>query len=391
MRPAVLQELHRTHIGVTKMKQLARRYVYWRSIDKDIEHLVRGCPDCAKVLNSPPKAPLHPWMEPEQNWQRIHIDYAGPYQNHHFLIMVDAKSRWAEILPCTAAPTSASTIDIMQEVFARNGFPDIMVTDNATIFTSEEFKNFCAAAGINHKFIAPGHPATNGLAERNVQTLKHRLSAMENEPLPMKKKILEILFRYRATPLINGKTPSELFLNRQIRIQLDALKPAINDKPSEPKGPARQLAVGARVQARYYSNNKQQWRAGVIVNKLGQLHYTVKLDNGYIFKRHINQLRPSDVRQKSVTFAQGEAQTEESNQPTHSRRQEEQILQDASQEGSQVLFDPAPPQPQDVQDARSTPATGDGIGPPMPESLRRSGRQARLPVRLGDYVVGQIK
>jgi len=46
------------------MKQLARRYVYWKSIDKDIERLVRGCVVCANVKTSPAKAPLHSWEEP---------------------------------------------------------------------------------------------------------------------------------------------------------------------------------------------------------------------------------------------------------------------------------------------------------------------------------------
>ncbi|BES92812.1 Hypothetical Protein NTJ_05622 [Nesidiocoris tenuis] len=380
MQPAVLDELHRTHIGVTKMKQLARRYVYWKSIDKDIEHLVRSCPECARVQNSPPKAPLHPWMEPEGNWQRIHVDYAGPYQNHHFLIMVDAKSKWAEILPCRTAPTSKSTIELMEEVFARFGFPDIMVSDNATIFTSGEFKQFCSTAGITQKFIAPGHPATNGLAERNVQTLKHRLAAMENETSSMRKKIFEILFRYRATPLINGKTPSELFLNRQIRIRLDALKPAIKEHASDPKIPARQLDVGDRVQARYYSNNKQQWRPGVIIDKLGQLHYTVKLDDGYSFKRHIDQLRRSHVLPKQVSFARGE-DTEDSNTSATTAKPEEQILQDLVCLRPDVATTPAP----------QTPTRQDEVppGPPTPRvPLRRSSRIRRPPRYLDDYVVG---
>jgi len=33
LQALVSQELHRTHIGISKMKQLARHYVYWKSID----------------------------------------------------------------------------------------------------------------------------------------------------------------------------------------------------------------------------------------------------------------------------------------------------------------------------------------------------------------------
>ncbi|KAJ8894331.1 hypothetical protein PR048_006953 [Dryococelus australis] len=101
LQSAVLNELHRTPVGFTKMKQLARRYIYWKKIDSGIEHLARSCSECVAIKNSPSKAPSHPWEEPEHNLQQIHIDYAGPYQDHHFLVVVDAKLKWAEIVPCS--------------------------------------------------------------------------------------------------------------------------------------------------------------------------------------------------------------------------------------------------------------------------------------------------
>ena len=182
-----------------------------------------------------------------------------------------------------------------------------MVSDNATIFTSEEFMAFCKSSGIFQKFIAPGHPSTNGLAERNIQTLKKRLNAMRNEPGSIREKVLEILFRYRATPLIDGKTPSEKYLNRQIRIHLDALKP-VKFQKTKSNGKSKQFSEGERVQAKYYSDNKQQWKLGTIIKKFGFLHYLVKLDNGYVFKRHVNQLIRTYVPEKqNIPISEPEA------------------------------------------------------------------------------------
>jgi len=63
-------------------------------------------------------------------------------------------------------------------------------------------------------FTAPGHPATNGLAERYVQTLKSKLIRMEEESGSIIEKVQKILLQMRATPLACGKSPAELYLKR---------------------------------------------------------------------------------------------------------------------------------------------------------------------------------
>ncbi|KAJ8898451.1 hypothetical protein PR048_003811 [Dryococelus australis] len=271
--------------------------IYWKKIDSDIEHLIRSCSECVAIKNSPAKAPSQHWEEPERNRQLIHIDYASPYQDYHFLVSVDAKSKWAEIVPCSSAPTSKSSIKILKDIFSRNGFPEVMKSDNATIFTSEEFAQFCREAGIFQKFCAAGHPATNGLAERNVQTLKHRLATMSNQNMPIHQKVWEILFRYRVTPLSNGKSPAEQYLNRPIRIQLDAMRLIKCHESPAPTQPACQFSEGERISARYYLNNKAHWKCGKVLKKLGNLHYLVELDNGFhsMDDHQLNKPNPGDL------------------------------------------------------------------------------------------------
>ena len=82
---AVLQELHEGHPGMSRMKGLARMYVWWPKIDADIEETVPHCSNCQVNRSSPPAAPLHPWSWPTHPWTRIHIDYAGPFMGKTFL------------------------------------------------------------------------------------------------------------------------------------------------------------------------------------------------------------------------------------------------------------------------------------------------------------------
>ncbi|XP_029680023.1 uncharacterized protein K02A2.6-like [Formica exsecta] len=139
----VLADLHHTHVGVVKMKQLARRYCWWKDIDKDIENFVKACQPCALVKKNPQKVPIHAWNNLTENFERIHIDYTGEFQRHHFLILVDAKSKWLKIKVINNAPTTEVTIRLLQEIVSFHGFPRILVSDNATIFTSEAFTKFC--------------------------------------------------------------------------------------------------------------------------------------------------------------------------------------------------------------------------------------------------------
>nr|XP_023025151.1 uncharacterized protein K02A2.6-like [Leptinotarsa decemlineata] len=258
-----------------------------------------------------------------------------------------------------------------------------MVSDEATIFTSKNFKKFCQSAGIFQKFIALGHPATNRLAKRNVQTLQHRLAAMASEPFSMRQKVREILFRYQATPLSIGSY-SELFLNRQIRITLDALKPVHHEKSALSNEKPRQFSAGERVQARYYTNNKQLWKTGEVIKRFGLLHYQVKLDDEYSLKRHIDQIRSSNLpKSKSVFFVPEVEVTyeDESKQP---------IITDLL---TIPVQDKQANQPDNIQNEVFEPAQGEVPDDKIPHpptnitELRRSCRPVELPSCLNDYIV----
>ena len=57
----------------------------------------------------------------------------------------------------------------------------------------------------------------------------------------------------------------------------------------------RQLEVGDSVMSRDYRGDLK-WRAGLIVNKTGPLMYEVEVAPGIIWRRHIDQLKPTAVK-----------------------------------------------------------------------------------------------
>ena len=89
LRQRVLEELHTSHMGMNKMKVVARSFVWWPLIDKEIEQLAtcKSCDACLSVRHSPPHSPLHPWSLPTRPWQRVSINFAGPLFGKTYLVV----------------------------------------------------------------------------------------------------------------------------------------------------------------------------------------------------------------------------------------------------------------------------------------------------------------
>ena len=66
-------------------------------------------------------------------------------------------------------------------MFSRNGLCIQLVSDNGPQFTSDEFCKFMLTNGVKHIRSVQFHPASNGQAERFVQSMKHALKSMSND------------------------------------------------------------------------------------------------------------------------------------------------------------------------------------------------------------------
>ncbi|XP_003369635.1 putative integrase core domain protein [Trichinella spiralis] len=176
-RSRLLTMLHDGHPGIVRMKALARSYFWWPKMDEEIEKTVNTCDVCQSSRAAMPKAPVHSWETPNNPWSRLHIDFAGPFQEKTFLIVVDAFSKWLEVIPISEMSTR-TVIEELRQLFATHGLPNTIMSDNAAQFVSVEFQQFLKRGAIRHARIAPFHPASNGQAERMVRTTKEALRKM---------------------------------------------------------------------------------------------------------------------------------------------------------------------------------------------------------------------
>ena len=86
----------------------------------------------------------------------MHVDFAGPFLDKMFLVVVDAHSKWPEVIQMPLT-TSLKTIEPLRTLFTKYRLPEQLVSDNRPQFTSEEFANFIKANGIKHIRSAPYH------------------------------------------------------------------------------------------------------------------------------------------------------------------------------------------------------------------------------------------
>ena len=85
---------------------------------------------------------LHPWEQPEKPWKCLHIDFAGPFCGSMWLVLVDAQSKWPEVMQMKST-TASKTVEVLRSLFSRFGIPHQLVSDNGPQFVSDEYKQFC--------------------------------------------------------------------------------------------------------------------------------------------------------------------------------------------------------------------------------------------------------
>ena len=295
-RAKLLSELHEGHPGISRMKALARTVMWCPGIDHDIENTVNQCSDCQLVRPAPPAAPLQPW--PARPRSRLHLDFAGPFHNHMFLVIINAHTKWIEATPLPGA-TSRLTIQYLRTIFARFGLPDTIITDNGTSFVSSEFEQFLMENGIHHQKSAPYHLASNGLAERAVQIVKHGLKKIKTGSI--EDRLAKLLFNYRITPQsTTGTSPAQLLFGRNLKSRLDLLKPDISSRV-EHRQQMQKSAHDRHARSHYFVEGEEvyvrnfrcdpPWIAGEIIRVTGPLSFKIKLMDGRVIRRHQHHIR----------------------------------------------------------------------------------------------------
>ena len=153
----LLFELHMTHMGVVKMKSLAREYIWWPGINKEIESIAANCTGCAKYKKKPAPVPLTHWPWATRPMERLHVDF-GEYKGTQLLIVIDAFSKYIWTYVMGKDTTTPRLLRQLDTIFAERGLPTIIVSDNGPQFSSHLFAEHMKTKKIKHVLTPPYHP-----------------------------------------------------------------------------------------------------------------------------------------------------------------------------------------------------------------------------------------
>ncbi len=67
-RSKMIEELHESHPGICRMKSLGRSYVWWPSMNHELEVRVQICNVCQMSRPADKHVPVHPWEFPKRPW-----------------------------------------------------------------------------------------------------------------------------------------------------------------------------------------------------------------------------------------------------------------------------------------------------------------------------------
>ena len=205
------------------------------------------------------------------------IDIGGPYPEtasgkKYILSIIDVFSRYSKLIPLRVTDTETIIKALMKDWISVFGFPETIVSDNASNLNGKLFQDFCKDFDIIKATSSPYHPEGNSIVERLFRTVKDRIFCVHHSTgYNWEEAIPYVEIGLRTTKTRDSKySPHEIIFGRTLRVPgltndsiiaqsskqyLDKLRErlesiATKEKPEENPEPTRKFKVGENVMVR---------------------------------------------------------------------------------------------------------------------------------------------
>lgn len=228
MQSQIIRCVHdRGHLSALKTERLVEGEYWMQGLRAKVEKVVQSCVPCilAERKHGRKEGLLHPIEKGEAPLDTLHIDHLGPLpstrkQYRHILVVVDAFTKfvWLYAVKTTSTAEVLTCLTRQAHVF---GNPRRIVSDRGSAFTSNDFREYCEAEGVQHVLTTTGMPRANGQVERVNRTLIPVLTKL-SDPRPEEwHKYINTVQQYlNATSHRSiGTTPFNLLFGTNMRMK----------------------------------------------------------------------------------------------------------------------------------------------------------------------------
>ncbi|XP_058448953.1 uncharacterized protein LOC131428910 [Malaya genurostris] len=175
-RQEIIKSTHEEllHVGYEKLIHEVQLRYYWPRMGSEVRTFLQNCGTCKEI-----KAPFVP-VQPEMGqsratnapWRMVSVDYIGPLPkskrgNQHLLVVLDVFSKYVMLNPVRKISSNTLCSILREQWFNRHGYPEILLSDNASTFTSIEFSQFLKETNVKHWLNSRYHSQANPVERTN--------------------------------------------------------------------------------------------------------------------------------------------------------------------------------------------------------------------------------
>ena len=157
----------------------------------------------------PAREPLQPHDIPDGPWQKLGMDFFD-FQGKSDILICDYFSKFPFMYQCKTSWGCLS--DCLIDLFANEGYPREIISDNGSPFNSQDFAAFLSSHGVRYTTSSPHYPQSNGFIECQIQTIKAVDAGTRS--------FQNVLAELRSTKIGNGlPSPAEILHGRSLNIE----------------------------------------------------------------------------------------------------------------------------------------------------------------------------
>ena len=134
---------------------------------------------------------LQPHEVPPRPWVKIGVDFFQDHLGKKHLIVADYFSKFPYVFP-VASTHHFKTITHLRELFAAEGIPAVVMSDNGPPFNGEEFRQFACDFDFMHTTSSPHFHQSNGFIEAMVKKVKNAYKKMDGSPNAQARALLQL-------------------------------------------------------------------------------------------------------------------------------------------------------------------------------------------------------